>query len=85
MGRLAWRLGSLNDETFFKCTPEERYQRTVTWIEKQLLPVPVESGQVLVEYALILLLVVLVCVLLLAAIGVDVSRMYQHVVDKWPK
>lgn len=33
---LAWRLASLNDETFRNATPEERWQKMMGWIDENL-------------------------------------------------
>lgn len=33
---LAWLLADQNDETYGSCTPEERYERFLAWIDKQL-------------------------------------------------
>ena len=35
-GVLAWRLMSLNDDTFENLTPEQRYDAYLAWIDKQL-------------------------------------------------
>lgn len=33
---VAWTLADLNDETLHNCTPEERYERVLAWIDKEL-------------------------------------------------
>lgn len=33
---LAWRIASLNDQTFGNATPEERWQKMMEWIDKNL-------------------------------------------------
>lgn len=33
---VAWTLGDLNDETLRTCTPEERWERVVAWVDKEL-------------------------------------------------
>ena len=43
-----------------------------------------ESGQSLVEFAFILVLVSTVAILLLQAIGVEVDSLLSSVVDAWP-
>lgn len=43
-----------------------------------------EEGQGLVEYALILLLAVIVVVAVLTLLGPQIADMYQLVMDQWP-
>lgn len=33
---VAWTLADLNDETFRSCTPEERYEKVLAWVDKEL-------------------------------------------------
>jgi hypothetical protein len=33
---MAWNLIELNDETFGRCTPEERYEKTLQWVRRHL-------------------------------------------------
>jgi Flp pilus assembly pilin Flp len=43
-----------------------------------------EAGQALVEYSLLLVLIAVVAVGAVAVFGVDVSKLYQSVVDVYP-
>ncbi len=43
-----------------------------------------ERAQGMVEYALIILLIVIVCVALITVIGTAVSGMYSKIVVVWP-
>jgi Flp pilus assembly pilin Flp len=43
-----------------------------------------EAGQALVEYSLLLLLIAVAAVSAVATFGVDVSKLYQSVVDVYP-
>ncbi len=38
---VAWILGDKNDESFGSCTPEERYDRFLAWLDEEIGPVPV--------------------------------------------
>lgn len=44
----------------------------------------IESGQGLVEYALILLLVALALIVLLSIFGVEVADVYANIIDNIP-
>jgi hypothetical protein len=39
---LAWALGNAND-AYWKDTPEERYERVLAWVEKNIQPEPVAA------------------------------------------
>lgn len=43
-----------------------------------------EAGQALVEYSLLLVLIAVVAIGAVSVFGVDVSRLYQSVVDAYP-
>lgn len=43
-----------------------------------------ERAQGMVEYALLILLLVIVCVALITVIGTDVSGMYSKIIENWP-
>jgi len=43
-----------------------------------------EAGQALVEYSLLLVLIAVAAVGVVATFGVDVSKLYQSIVDVYP-
>jgi Flp pilus assembly pilin Flp len=43
-----------------------------------------EAGQALVEYSLLIVLIAVVAIGAVATFGVDVSKLYQSVVDVYP-
>jgi Flp pilus assembly pilin Flp len=43
-----------------------------------------EDGQVLVEYALIVSLIVIVCVAVITTLGLSTSSLFSQVVTHWP-
>jgi Flp pilus assembly pilin Flp len=43
-----------------------------------------EAGQALVEYSLLLVLIAVVAIGAVATFGVDVSKLYQSIVDVYP-
>jgi Flp pilus assembly pilin Flp len=43
-----------------------------------------EDGQVLVEYAILVSLVVIVCVGIISTIGLSISGLFSQVVAQWP-
>jgi hypothetical protein len=43
--QMAWRLGQMNDEDFQSCTPEERWEKFVAWIDERLA-IPYDPAKV---------------------------------------
>ena len=43
-----------------------------------------EAGQALVEYSLLIVLIAVVAIGAVATFGVDVSKLYQNIVDVYP-
>jgi Flp pilus assembly pilin Flp len=43
-----------------------------------------EAGQALVEYSLLIVLIAVVAIGAVATFGVDVSKLYQSIVDAYP-